>query len=327
MLLFVIDAGTTTSRIRLTDGETIIASAKRQIGARDVAMTGSKDVLERALKECIEELLENTGITAERIDAAVASGMISSNMGLYETPHLEAPMNADQLASQLVPQAFTSITDRPFVFIPGVKTGFQAETRLQDKDMMRGEEAEIFGYLDSLGDQRNESVLFMHYGSHHKCILLEEGSITGCRTAITGEMMMAISQNTILKSSLLPVDEIAPDLDWVRQGLQIAGQAGFGRALFSTRVLDTMEKRSKQEASSFFLGTLLALDLQMVGEMIVHGTNRIVLYGKELFPSIFAPVLRETYPSLTVDVISDEQSDLLSAKGAVAIYRQYAGQA
>ncbi|MCM3745913.1 2-dehydro-3-deoxygalactonokinase [Paenibacillus pasadenensis] len=324
MLLFVIDAGTTTSRIRLTDGKNVLASAKRQVGARDVAITGDKRVLEQALKECVDELLLENRLSLAQIDAVFASGMISSNMGLYEIPHLEAPVNLEQLASKLVVQSFPGLSDKPVIFIPGVKTGFDAVTELEDKDMMRGEEAEIFGYLNSLGENKNDDILFMHYGSHHKCIQLIHGGITKCRTSITGELMTAVAQHTILKSSLLPLEEVVPEIEWVKKGLHVAHRSGFGRVLFSTRVLDTMEQRSSQEVSSLFLGALLSLDLKLVEEMITEQTNRIVLYGKALFPSVFEPVLREVYPELQVEVISEEISDLLSAEGAASIYQQYA---
>lgn len=323
MLLFVIDAGTTTTRIRLTDGKNVLASAKRQVGARDVAITGDKRILEQALKECVNELLQQNRLSIAQIDALLASGMISSNVGLYEIPHIEAPVNLEQLASRLVVQSFPDLLDKPVIFIPGVKTGFEDWAELEEKDMMRGEEAEIFGYLNSLGDKRNDDVLFMHYGSHHKCILLKNGGITQCRTSITGELMTAIAEHTILKSSLLPVEEVVPEIEWVKKGLYMAQKTGIGRVLFSTRVLDTMEKRSKHEASSLFLGSLLSLDFRLVEEMITEQTKRIVLYGKALFPSIFEPVLREAYPDLQVEVVTEEISDRLSAEGAASIYRQY----
>lgn len=102
-----------------------------------------------------------------------------------------------------------------------------------------------------------------------------------------------------------------------------AEQAGFGRALFSTRVVDVMEKRCKQEATSFFLGVLISLDLKVVEEMITPDTKRIVLYGKKLYPSLFGPLLQERYPLLEIDTISEEQSDALSAEGALEIYKRF----
>lgn len=327
MKIFVIDSGTTSSRVRLYDGEQIIMSTSRQVGAKDVAILGDNSVIKNALKECIAEVMELRSYSINDIDAILASGMISSNVGLFEIPHQQAPVGLHDIASALVPQNFPEITSLPIHFIPGVKTGFHQGNSIAEKDIMRGEEAEIFGYLNELDQQQQQGeILFMHYGSHHKCILLKQSRIEECRTSMTGELMMSIMQNTLLKSSLLPITEVEPELEWVRKGLDVAEASGFGRALFSVRVTETMEKCGKQRATSFYLGTLLSLDFSLLKEMVTSNTTRLVLYGKSLYPSLFEPLVKERYPELEVVCITEEESDLLSARGALRIYEQYAVQ-
>jgi 2-dehydro-3-deoxygalactonokinase len=327
MKILVIDSGTTSSRVRLYDGKQIIGSSSRQVGAKDVAIHGDNSIIKNTLKECITEVLDALSFSIHDIDAILASGMISSNVGLIEIPHLQAPVGLQDIASALVPQTFPEITSLPIYFIRGVKTGFQHGSTLAEKDMMRGEEAEIFGYLNELNEQHQQGeILFMHYGSHHKCILLRQSRIEECRTSITGELMMSIMQNTILKSSLLPIDEVEPDLEWVRKGLQVAEASGFGRALFSVRVTQTMDKTGKQKATSFYLGVLLSLDFSLLKEMLTADTTRLVLYGKSLYPSMFEPLVKERYPELEVVSITEDESDRLSARGAMRIYEQFAVQ-
>jgi 2-dehydro-3-deoxygalactonokinase len=323
MKLLVIDSGTTNSRVRLMDGHEVVGSVSRNIGSKDVAITGNTEVLECALKEAVLEVIHNNQIRLEDIEAIIASGMITSNMGLLEVPHLPAPVNVGDVAAGMISRTFPAIVDKPILFIPGVKTGFIGEAELVQKDMMRGEEAEIFGYLEYLGEAAIDPLLFMHYGSHHKGILLEGGEIKRCATSMTGELMMAILQNTILKSSLVAPAEMQPRLEDVRIGLAIAESAGFGRALFSSRVMHVMEQRDKQEVTGLFLGALLSLDLAMLNDLLTPDTRKIVLYGKALFPSLCAPILQERYPNLGVTVISESQSNELSAKGATSLYRKY----
>jgi len=324
MNLFVIDSGTTSTRVRLYDGERIVGSAGKQAGAKDAAIRGDASVITDAIRECIEELLEAHSLPMDRIDAILASGMITSNVGLLDIPHRPAPAGIRDIASALVPRTYPEIADRPIYFIPGVKTGFSTDRALAEKDMMRGEEAEIFGYLEQVKPEEQQGdILFMHYGSHHKCISLRDGRIEQCRTSVTGELMMTIMQHTILKSSLLPLAELEPDPDWARKGLETAEAAGFGRALFSVRVADTMEGCGKRRATSFYLGVLLSLDFALLKEMISRQTARLVLYGKSLYPSLFGPLVRERYPELTVVVVSEEESDRLSARGAMRIFEQY----
>lgn len=323
MKLLVIDSGTTNSRVRLIKEDRVIAAIHRSVGSKDVAVTSDKAVLEQALQEAILEVVENNGVSLHDIEAIIASGMITSNIGLTEIPHLSAPVGIDEVAAAMVSRSFPAIVDKPILFIPGVKTGFMGEAELSQKDMMRGEEAEIFGYLSHLGQAAHEPVLFMHYGSHHKGILLGGGKILRCATSITGELMMAILQGTILKSSLIAPAEMEPRLEDVRTGLAIAERSGFGRALFSSRVMQVMDGRDKQEATGLFLGALLSLDLAMLSDLLTAETKQVVFYGKPLFPTIFQPIVQERYPHLKVTIISEELSDELSAKGAAFLYQKY----
>lgn len=323
MKLLVIDSGTTNSRVRLMDGDRIAASVSRSVGSRDVAIAGHTEVLERALREAIAEIVSSNSISLEDIEAIVASGMITSNMGLMDIPHLPAPATAAQVAAGIVERIFPAVAPKPIHFIPGVKTGFIGEAELSRKDMMRGEEAEVFGFMAHSGDAAQEPQVFMHYGSHHKAILLEGGEIKRCSTSVTGELMMAILQSTILKSSLPSPAEMRPDLKQVRTGLAIAEAAGFGRAIFSSRVLNVMERRDRQEAAGIFLGALLSLDLAMLNDLLTPDIRKLVLYGKALFPSIFKPIVQERHPYLEITVVPEEQSDTLSAQGAVILYRHY----
>lgn len=326
MKLLVIDSGTTTSRVRLTDNGQVVSAVSRSVGAKDVAVTGSTAVLEQALRESILEIVQGSGLALDDIEAIVASGMITSNMGLLEIPHLPAPAGLREVADGMVCRTFPGIVDKPIWFIPGVKTGFTGTDDLRLKDMMRGEEAEIFGYLDFMKAADHEPLLFMHYGSHHKGILLNNGRIERCSTSMTGELMMSILQNTILKSSLLPPSEMQPRLEDVLKGLAIAESSGFGHALFSSRVMHTMERRDKQEASGLFLGALLSLDFAMLNDLLTPDTSKVVLYGKELFPTIFRPILMARYPNIEVIAISERRSDELSAKGAAILYGERQGR-
>lgn len=316
MKVLVIDSGTTTSRVRLADGQKVLASVSRLAGAKDVALAGNNAILKQALRECIEQILAESQVKIDKVGAIIASGMISSNMGLVEIPHILGPAGICELADNLVQKSFPEITSKPFWFIPGIKTGFDQGSYITQLDIMRGEETEIMGHMDE-----PQECLFMHYGSHHKCILTSGGRISQSRTSLTGELLMAVGQNTILKSSLLPLNDIVINMAWVCKGLAVAEESGFGRALFSSRILDILLGRSKMDVTNFFLGVLISLDLNILQELLTSSVKRLVLYGKKLFPAIFEPIVRERFPQLQVSTVSEELSDVLSVKGAIKIYR------
>lgn len=319
MNILLIDSGTTNSRVRLCSDNKVIYSAARKVGARDSAITGSNAMLKEKLKECIEEILRVNHLNIDQIEAIIASGMITSNMGLIEIPHMEAPASVFDISKQVKSIRFDDIVDKDILFIPGIKSGFNKNSTLAEKDIMRGEETEVFGYL-SHANGENEDILVVHYGSHHKCIHVQNNNIVGSRTAITGELIMAVSQNTIIKSSLKNLEQVEIDLDWVRQGVEASKTSGISRAIFSVRMLDTMEKLDKNKVTSFFLGIMLQQDLELIESVINPNTKKLVMYGRKLFPSIIKIFIQEIYKAIELDIISEEESDMLSVKGALSLY-------
>src|SRR5690606_18415736 len=87
----VVDSGTTTTRLRVWRGGTVTWSGSRAAGAKDTAVDGNTAKVEAALAELLEE-------SEADLEAIVCSGMITSNMGLFELPHLPAPAGLDDLA-------------------------------------------------------------------------------------------------------------------------------------------------------------------------------------------------------------------------------------
>ena len=71
---------------------------------------------------------------------------ITSELGLCEIPHLEAPVGTNDLAANLVKTQISGIIDSniPWYFIPGIKNKFDLndsyEKQMVKFDFMRGEE-------------------------------------------------------------------------------------------------------------------------------------------------------------------------------------------
>ncbi|MGG1554063.1 2-dehydro-3-deoxygalactonokinase [Paenibacillus ferrarius] len=316
MKLIVIDCGTTNCRMRLVDEGKVVESIIRQTGAKDVAIAGSSMPLRLALRESYEQLRCSHPSEVGEVEVVLASGMITSNSGLYEIPHLEGPVDVEDLVRGMLPVSFPDLWDMPILFVPGIKFA---------NDMMRGEETEVYGYLNLLSalGTANETQLIMHYGSHHKWIKLEQQAIISSRTSVTGELLMAVANYTLLKSSLVSLDEVKPELPWVKKGIDAVQTFGAGHALFTVRTLDLLHKESKQAVTSFMLGIMIALDLAMLTDDMLQGVSRIVLYGRRLYPDLTAPVLKEKYPHLQVEIVPEKESIQLSILGASRLYKHY----
>lgn len=106
--------------------------------------------------------------TRDRALPIIASGMITSRNGWLETPYVQVPAGADELAKSLVRHEASNGATAWFV------TGMTTE-RDGVPDVMRGEEAQIVGAVeDGIGD-----ALFVMPGTHSKWVSVSGGPDRG----------------------------------------------------------------------------------------------------------------------------------------------------
>jgi 2-dehydro-3-deoxygalactonokinase len=313
----VVDSGTSNTRVRLWHDGRIVATALRAVGSRDTAAAGHNGALAAALREAIGEARWG----AEPV-AVICSGMITSNLGLYEVPHQRAPATLDDLARGMAGARFPELCELPFHFVPGVKTlpeGPIDAANLHTVDLMRGEETEIAGLLDQ--SRIVMPSLFLHLGSHHKAILVDEGpAIAASSTALTGELLDAVRCHTVLSGSTLSALDFEPSPEVWRLGLDLARREGLGRALFLVRAAEQLWARSHTEATALLLGALIGLDLQML-EGYRGRAVTTVIYGK----GAFGPLLHDCLGGAEygeVRLVDEATSDEAAARGAVALFER-----
>ena len=135
-----LDGGTSNTRLRLIEDDTIVSVKKLSIGA---GTAGGRSAWCAAIQEKTDELLSERGIAEKDVTALIGSGMITSEYGICPLAHLPAPAGISELAAGLVACDIAGLSI-PCYFIPGVK---QMGKTAEDTDMMRGEEAEVIGLL------------------------------------------------------------------------------------------------------------------------------------------------------------------------------------
>ena len=311
----VIDGGTSRTRVRVWSRGGVVADISETVGARHVAREGTSRPLEACVRRLLSQAQSGCG---RRAKAVVCSGMITSNVGLVEIPHEAAPISLAELALRLVRHDLPSVTSLPMYFVPGVKT--VDETRSWDSlagfDAMRGEEVEVAGLLDAVGIA--PPVVFLHCGSHHKLIVVGAGGvIERSVTSLTGELLAAIRESTVLASSLDPLDAIHIDPSAVGAGMRHVRKHGFARAAFLVRAGGMLAGFGPNEMTCFLLGGLAALDEQCLEQAMPDGAA-LVIYGGGVFPPLLASILSERL-GRPVRVVDSESSDRAAAVGAVAL--------
>jgi 2-dehydro-3-deoxygalactonokinase len=318
MFYLVIDSGTTNTRVRLSDGGRILQTATAPTGARTTAAEGNNRSLRRELGRLIREVLQAAEVDLAGVDALIASGMITSNLGLLEVPHLPAPVTPGGLAAGMVTARFDDICNGPIHFIPGVKTLPGTDTGVGAGDILRGEEAEVTGLRSLL--RLDGPATFLHYGSHHKAIHTgAAGELLSSETVMTGELLQVVSEHTILASTVLPAREVCLDETAWRLGLETALTDGIGRALFVTRLTQQLLGQTPQQSTNFLLGALTSLDLPMVRRALERGDN-LVLYGGNQLPRILHRYLETEGWGARLTLVDQSTAELAAVTGAIAIY-------
>ena len=309
----VVDGGTSRTRVRTWCDGRIVHEVSEAVGARDVAREGSSRPLEATVRRLTVAAQAAVGCS---IRAVVCSGMITSNVGLVEVPHEVAPISLDDLAMRLVQHDLPAVTTLPTYFVPGIKTLGEGRSwdGLSTFDSMRGEEVEVPGLMHSVGIP--PPMAFFHCGSHHKLIVIGAGTvIERSVTALTGELLAALRESTVLASSLAPLEEIRVDRAAIAAGMRLVREHGFARAAFLVRAGWMLAGFSPNEVTCFLLGALSALDLQLLEHAMPAGIE-LVIYGGGLFPRILGDVLAGV-TAARVRVVDPVVSDQSAAIGAV----------
>lgn len=324
---FTIDAGTTNTRVILwNDTREALGTAKREVGVRNTAIDGNNRALKAAVKECLELLLAQNGITYDQVDRVIASGMITSNVGLVEIPHLVAPVSPADLAAGMQDVLLPDVCPLPISFIPGVKNRDGADVTLANfeaMDMMRGEEVEAAAILAEYPAGR--PYLLVLPGSHTKFVAVDgEGRITGCLTSITGELLSVITNNTIIADAVgrQYVTDETYDAKMVLLGCATAARCGIGRACFSARILNTFAVDNKAQLANYILGACLQSDvaaLRNSSALSAGPDATIVVAGKNPFRQALVDILQDEGSFRNVEVFVPASGIPLSPLGAYRI--------
>lgn len=299
-IYLTLDGGTTNTRLYLVENGKVTASLALPVG---VGRTEGAEY-RAAVAEGVRRALSEWHLSPKDVTAFLASGMVTSERGLFEVPHLPCPAGLYELHRGLVTVSLPELP-LPVTFIPGLK---KAGVTAEETDMMRGEETEVMG----LGA---EGILILP-GSHNKIIRVKDGRIRDFVTLMTGEMIAALTGHTVLAHA---VDlAAAPVPAFLLRGARAAEELGLAAALFKTRILATQFSATPEETLGYFLGCLLSEEVKAVEKMAEDHNTPVTVAGKEALKRPLALLLRAAgYAAREAD---EEAVASATALGAVRIF-------
>ena len=279
----VIDTGTTNTRIYIVkDTGEIVAKAYRKVGVRDTAISGSKKALVDGIVACFHDALANGGLREDDINLIFVSGMLTSELGLIDLPHICAPAGIDELVEQCVITNNTDILpfDIPIAFIRGIKNNTPATyDGLISMDFMRGEETQVVGVLRKLKPQMPCFIIFL--SSHTKIISVDEtGHITNSMTTMSGQIFEAIKKETVIGKSVACGDEqkSTHKTDILKAVYRSVNDNGLLRTLMMPRFMEVLMESQSQDRAFCLDAAIACDDMKTLAGLLKSAANSQVIF-------------------------------------------------
>jgi 2-dehydro-3-deoxygalactonokinase len=209
-------------------------------------------------------------------------GMIGGRGGWKEAPYVECPAGTREIADAIVPleNGSAAFADRDLRIVPGMIDRNSAPTT----DVMRGEETQIVGLLDRLGDGVHVVCL---PGTHSKWVQVRDHAVASVRTAMTGETY-ALFRNRSVLARLMPAHEPPFDAAAFDDGLRRSGDAGgLLHHLFGVRTAGLLGQLTETQAPSYLSGLLIGHEIRAQTPRPQH----VHLIGNDRLLTVYAHAL------------------------------------
>jgi 2-dehydro-3-deoxygalactonokinase len=244
-----VDWGTTNRRAWLVDrAGTVLERRQDDRGLLGVKATGTREgAFEASFRNFAGDWLARTA----EIPILMA-GMVGSKLGWREAPYVETPAAFADLARHMT--ELPSLDGHPIRIVPGLVCRASGTP-----DVMRGEEAQLFGlWLQARADR-----LCVLPGTHSKWAEIKGDGVAGFRTYMTGEVFAQLSSAGTI-AQLMRKD--APhDPDAFRRGVETSGGQSAGgllNRLFSVRTLGLFAELPPEALVSYLSGLLIGAELR-----------------------------------------------------------------
>ena len=187
----------------------------------------------------------------------VMAGMIGSRNGWHEVPYVECPAGLAQIAAGLCEINAPLLPGRRVFIAPGVS---QHGANLTP-EVMRGEETQVLGVIDSLPGNGPHTLCLP--GTHSKWVRVQDGCIVALQTAMTGELYALLRKDSLLAALMPAIEDDADDEAAFAQGVTASANAGgLAHHLFGVRTLGLFNELKPAAAPSYLSGLLIGHELR-----------------------------------------------------------------
>ena len=258
-----VDWGTSSFRLWLMDAEdTVLAERRSSEGMTTAAQTGFPQVLTAHL----------SALAAPSDLPVIVCGMAGARQGWVEAGYVDVPA---PLPAILAGAVRVSGIDRDVRILPGL-----AQRHADAPDVMRGEETQLLGALQSAAESRQ---IVCMPGTHSKWVTVTDDLVTSFSTFMTGELFDLLSKHSVLSHSVAGAASFDADCPTFLSAVKAAFRAPqrVSNILFTVRSGTLLQDLSPTDAAARLSGTLIGLEIAgALGSAAERPVIRLVASGK-----------------------------------------------
>lgn len=329
MYYVYMDSGTSNTRLYLVKDLELVDTYKANLGSKDSSIARDNNVLIKGLKELYDIFLKRNSLSDKDIECIYASGMVTCPHGIYEVPHMVAPVDLNKICQEKYIYNEQKYFKRPIYLIRGIKT--LEEGREVDMDSirnvnnMRGEEIEIFGILSQQRDALNPqgAVAIFMPGSHTHICYVKNDTIYDCLSTFTGELSFALSTATVLGGELNDFGE-EPAGAMILKGYEALLDNGVCRALYmvhASKIFNAADDKSRRYyLEGIISGSVIDTFLKKVQDEW-KDVKQIIIAGDKNYLQSYKIILDSILKDITTVLVKPEK-EAFSYKGFIEILKR-----
>jgi len=247
------DWGTSNFRLRLVDSHSlkVLSEYKTDFGIKkcyQLYKQQEEQSQQAFFADYLLSQLEKLDLDEVESRYIVASGMLSSSIGMKELEYCELPIafTGEDLKSKEIGIG----NNINLLLISGART---------NSDVMRGEEIQAIGLSEYL--PKTEQGILLLPGTHSKHVQFVKGRFIDFTTYMTGELFEMLGKHSILSASLDQVEWSPSFKDVFVKGVKKGVANQQMASLFSIRANSLIHKNSSSENYYFLSGLLIGAEL------------------------------------------------------------------
>jgi 2-dehydro-3-deoxygalactonokinase len=284
--LLALDWGTSSLRAyALGVGGAVLDTRRSEHGIMHLPAGPGIDTPAAAFEQALQQLCGDW-LATQADTPLIACGMVGSAQGWSEARYQPLPARAVELATAMT--VIERPGGQPLYVVPGLLQAGELP------NVMRGEETQIAGVLQSLADEGRlpARLLVGLPGTHTKWAWVVDGAVVRFETFMTGEIYAALSQHTILGRTMVPGSP--HDESAFGRGLRVAqselGAMGVLSTVFSVRTLGLTRQLAGEAQPDYLSGLLIGHEVSALAPVLGAGLP-VVLCGEAVLCLRYATAL------------------------------------